>query len=249
MLACYTRPIRAVLLGAAILFVLIGPIKPAGAEDTDSYSLKDALDNNFVKALVCAVGASSGPALIMAIKSQVSSALRITMPSGTIFSNGNSAGQSMVAEGVIGEYKGDLDGDIAEKCAEAAEEQEKNQSQPLVDQWYEADSITLDPHQEDVYLLSAYCLEFEKANPEASDRLTAAGTADGEVAQLFDYLDGRSDDYSSTVVQLATWAVSGNVSGDHVAAKFEFSSQDKNEACDLLLAAGINASGKALCSQ
>jgi hypothetical protein len=243
------RPIRAALLGAAMLLALAGTIRPAAAEDT--YSLKDALDNNFVKALICATGASSGYVLIMAIKSQIGSALKITVPSGTMLENNDANAQSMVVHSVVGEYDSEVGDEIAEKCAEAAKEEEKNSnnSPDLSQHWLEADSITLDPHESGMYLLSAYCLEFDKDNPGTSDRLAAVGAASGELAQLYSFLSGKLDAYDVDTIQLATWAVSGNESADHIAGKYPYSADAKKNACQLLSDAGINAGEKALCSQ
>jgi hypothetical protein len=251
MLTHFSRSIGAPVLTALMLLLSAGAIRPAAAEDTNSYSLKHALDSKFVKALICATGASSGYVLILAIKSQIDSALQITVPSGTVLENNDANAQSMVVHGVVGEYDSDVGDEIAEKCAEAAEEEERNSNNgpDLSQHWLQADTITLDPHQSGMYLLSAYCLEFEKDNPGSSDRLIAVGAASGELARLYSYLDGKLDAYDVDTIQLATWAVSGDESADHIASKYGYSADAKKNACQLLSDAGINAGGKALCSQ
>lgn len=247
----HTTRIPAVSLTATLLLCLAGAPSPAGAQDTTrSSTLQDALDNQFVKAAICSIGASSGYAIIMAIKSQIGSALQVRVPSGTVLRSGSSTEQSMVVHGVAGEYDNDVGQDIAEECAKhAVEEERKTTNQSLSDHWLEADSIALDPYQVNVYLLSAYCLEFEKDNPSSSDRFTVTGQANDETARLFRFLDGKLDAYEPVVIQLATWAVNGNVSAAHIAEKFDFSVQDRSDACGLLNAAGIAAGRTALCAQ
>jgi hypothetical protein len=247
----HTTRIPAVSLTAALLLFLVGALSPASAQDTTrSSTLRDALDNQFVKAAICSIGLSSGYAIIMAIKSQIGSALRVRVPSGTVLKSGNSAEQSMVVHGVVGEYDNDVAQDISEECAKHAAEEERNtKDKGLSDHWLDADSITLDPYQAHLYLLSAYCLEFEKDNPSSSDRFTAIGQANDETTRLFRLLDGKLDAYEPVVIQLATWAVNGNVSAAHIAEKFDFSVQDRSKACGLLNAAGIAAGRKALCAQ
>jgi hypothetical protein len=66
---------------------------------------------------------------------------------------------------------------------------------------------------------------------------------------LFQYLDQNPTEFVPTVIQLATWAINGNVSASHIAEKFPFGADDKSNACLLMRKAGIDTDNKALCSE
>jgi hypothetical protein len=234
-------------LCAALLLIVTPVSSSAAQEDGRSFSLREALDNKLVEAAFCAIGASSGYAIIMAIKSRVGTALKLRLVSGTMLRSDNSGAQNMAVHRVEGEYDSDISQEIGKECAKHALEEEQRQDKGVSDHWLEVHSVELDPYQSQLYLLSAYCLDFEKDNPSSQDAFTVAETGNGEMTQLFRYLEQNPTTYDPVAVQLATWAVSGNVSASHIADKFPFSAQDRSDACRLLNEAGISPSGKALC--
>lgn len=242
---------RIVLLCVALAFATTCILRSPAAEENEHHvTLSDALDNKLVQATICGIGLSSGYAILMAIKSGVGYALQVNVGSGTILRSNDSDAQSMVVHRVEAEYDGDVSQDIAKECVKQAMEEEKRvtSDQGLSDHWLETNSLSLEPYQADLYLLSGYCLEFEKDNPSSSVGFSVAGRGNDETEALFRYLDQNPTEFEPVAIQLATWAVNGDVSGQHISEKFPFSPEDKDAACRLLRLSGIDADGKALCS-
>jgi hypothetical protein len=230
---------------AGMLFFANAASRPVHAQER-SVSIRDALDSRLVDAFFCGIGASSGLAILMAIKSRVGDRLRVGVPGGTVLRNNNAGAQNMIVHRVKGKLDRELTQDIARECVEAAGREEKSQA-PAAN-WLTANSITLGPYQSQLFFLSAYCLDFEKDNPGPGDGLTISGRADDETAQLFRFLERNPSSYGIAGIQLATWGIKGNLSATYIADKFSYTAEDRREACQLLSAAGINVNRKAFCS-
>jgi len=235
-----------VLVWTAVALLASSATKPVVAEET----LDDALKHALAEIVVCGVGASSGAALIMGIRSLTQGRLQINVRSGTVLRSNDTEAQSMIIHRVEGEYD-ELVHDLQEKCEEAArrEAERANRGEGLSDHWLETKTVDIEPYQSRLYLLSAYCLEFEKDNPSPNTNFTVIGQPNYETARVFDHLQRNPSSYSVAAIQLAIWATNGNHSDAEIGEKFSFDSDDRTSACRLLQAAGINAGQKALCTR
>jgi hypothetical protein len=204
--------------------------------------LKEALDRKFVAATICGVGASSGSAIVIAIKSLVEDRLNIKVDEALTARNGDGNYQDMVLEKVEGEYDSDKAQKIADKCVEAAERVEEQS------EWKKVSRISLAGYDARVYALSAYCLDFEKENPSSGNTFTLADDAHPETRAIFSYVRQHPNEFEVESIQLATWAVNGNFGTDDILPKFSFTETNRSEACRLLKYAGIDAAKKKLCA-
>jgi hypothetical protein len=222
---------------------------PAGAQGTET-TLPDAIRRGLVEVAVCGMGASTGTAIIMGIKSRAGQTVRVRVPSGTVLRSKNASAQDMIVHRVEGKHQ-DTFRDIFEKCLEVArhEEERSKNNQNLSPRWLQQDAIVLQPNESGLYLMSAYCLDFEKGNPSPSTSFNIAEQAGPEAAQLFAYVGRNPKEYNIVAIQLATWAVNGNLDGPTIAQTFSFASQDRSDACRLLDAAGIGSQRKRLCNR
>ncbi len=189
----------------------------------------------------------------MAIKSVVGEDLQIRVRSGTFLRSNDPNAQGMVLHQVEAEYDGlspQQIQDITKDCWDAAERLDKareDKDEQALSHWNPAPSISLPPYSIKVYGLSGYCLDFEKENPSTKTTFALAPARNDQTAQLFRYLGGHSDDFSEVAIQLANWAVNGNLSGSQIRHKFPFEEDDRQGACRLLNYSGVGASGKRLC--
>lgn len=216
-------------------------------EEKQKLSLKEALDNQFVKALFCGIGASSGTSIVMAIKSLVNRPLEITIDDAAALRNSDPGSQNMVVHRVEAEYDRETDQEIAKACAEAAHREEDRDS-GASEYWKPANLISLQPYRAQLYLLSAYCLDFEKENPGPETGFTVIAQVNSETKQLYASLRQNPTAFETAAIQLATWAVNGDFSPAEIEGKFEFEQTDRDEACRLLRLAGLNPESKRLCA-
>jgi hypothetical protein len=191
------------------------------------------------------MGASSGPALIMAIQSAVQDRLDISLDEASTVSNSAAGSQDMVLDKVAAEYDGEKVQEIAKACVEAAEREEKEKA--LSENWKQIDTISLGAYETRVYLISAYCLDFEKENPGSGNKFTLRNDGNAETKRVFQYLRHNPTEFKYVAIQLATWAVNGDFGGDEIYKKFEFDDTDRRDACLLLERAGVNPANKKLC--
>lgn len=242
------RKTFAVALGLAILMAASASTPTATAQSTEA-TLPDAVRRALVEVAVCGMGASTGAAIIMAIRSRAGYPLRVKVPSGTVLRSRNAGAQDMIVHRVEGKHR-ETARDIFEKCLEVArhEDERSKRNEGLSQNWLQQDSIVLQPNQSSLYLLSAYCLDFEKGNPSPSTSFNVADQSGSETTQLFRYLEQHPRAFNIVAIQLATWAANENRSAAKIATTFGFDAQDRIDACRLLNAAGINAQRKALCN-
>src|SRR5258708_5619422 len=145
-------------------------LSPSPTPTVRHVTLKEATDNKLARAVLCGMGASSGPALIMAIQSAVQDRLDISLDEASTVSNSAAGSQDMVLDKVAAEYDGEKVQEIAKACVEAAEREEKEKA--LSENWKQIDAISLGAYETRVYLISAYCLDFEKENPGSGNKFT-----------------------------------------------------------------------------
>jgi hypothetical protein len=194
------------------------------------------------------MGASSGAALIMAIQSAVQDRLDISLDEASTVSNSDAGSQDMVLDKVAAEYDGEKAQEIAKACVEAAEREEgRGNQQSLSENWKQIDAISLGAYETRVYLISAYCLDFEKENPGSGNKFTLRYNGNSETRRVFQYLRHNPNEFDTVAIQLATWSVNGDFGGDEIRKKFEFADTDRRDACLLLERAGVSPANKKLC--
>lgn len=197
---------------------------------------------------LCGIGMSSGYAIIMVVKSAVDRPLQLSLRPGTYLVSGDPAAQDMVLQRL--EARRDLDqaDDIAQACADAARDfEEQPNLEELPPQWTATTTLSLEPGATQAYLLSAYCLDFDKENPGSGTAFSFSRDLAPEIAALFDSLAAFPDSFSVTAIQLATWALNGDYQAAELEEKFEFYKEDQAEACRLLERAGLQPGERKLC--
>ncbi|MEO7648600.1 MAG: hypothetical protein ABIV11_10280 [Gemmatimonadaceae bacterium] len=221
-------------------------VSQAGTEPVDGEYLDEVLDNQFVQASLCGLGASSGLAVVMVIKSMLDRPLRVQIRDGTLLRNSGSA-QNMVLRRTEFEADAETAQEIGERCAEIAQSMEEQDRvpdwRPLVSNW-----MTLQPDVTHTFLLSAYCLDFEKDNPGSTSSFAVEPGASGETARLFTYLRTDSTNSGVAAIQLAVWALNGDLSAAQIRTEFAFSEADRINACGLLDAAQLSSESRRLCA-
>jgi hypothetical protein len=205
-------------------------------------SLKEAIDRKLVATAICGVGASSGRALIIVIKSLIEDRLNLKVDEALSVTNGDGDYQDMVLDKVEEQYDEEMAQEIAEQCVEAAEKVEDEKY------WKKTDNIALSGYETRVYSFSAYCLDFEKRNPESSNTFTGVGDADPEIKLIFRHVRQHPGEFKLTPIQLATWAIRGNFGVEDIQPKFGFTDTDRSDACRLLQSAGVHVATKRLCA-
>lgn len=222
-------------------------VPQTGTEPVDGEYLDQVLDNQFVQASLCGIGASSGLAVVMVAKSILDRPLRIQIRDGTLLRNNGGSAQNMVVQRTEFEADAETAHEIGERCAEIAqwmEEQDRLPDwPPLKGTW-----ITLQPDVTHTFLLSAYCLDFEKDNPGPTSSFTVEPSASEETVRLFAYLRTDPTSFGPAAIQLAVWALNGDLSGAQVGTKFKFSEADSIKACGLLDAAQLSPETRRLCA-
>lgn len=182
----------------------------------EATTVQQAIEAGYVDVEVFGVGASSGDSIVMTIGSRVEEALDLDLPEGSELRAGNRGAQDMVVRGV----KGELDS-------------------PAADSYRPADSISLDPGEVANYLLEAYCLDFHRANPQASDAFTVRGPASPRIVRVLGAADEAASPPSIPALQAAIWALTDDVGRAELRARFSVSSADLRTARALIGAAGL----------
>ena len=214
------------------------------------YSLSEAIDNKFANAMICGLGASSGEAVIMAISSALADPMEITLDEGATLRSSDSEAQDMVLDSVAKESSDETTKEIAKACTEAAEREERRlkNDQDISEGWKKINLISIPGFETRVYIVRAYCLDFEKGNPSAKTRFSLSNDANSETKMVFKYLRQNPAAFKASAIQLATWAINGDLDPDEIAEKFPFDESERVDACSLLKRAGVSSAGKKLCA-
>lgn len=172
--------------------------------------LEKALDLGALDGAFRGNGSSSGDSVVLRAKGALTAEICPKFEPGTVLANQNARGQDMVVSSLRGRPYG-------------------SRIVPEVELHFE-------PGIEAEYIFEAYCINFDKDNPGASDRLTPKGPAAEEVAKI---LATRSDNLEA--IQLAIWAITDNVSPHDANAKFGATAADIDAARKLVESAGLAA--------
>lgn len=189
------------------------PVLPDEPPVPRRYALHDAARLGLIEYQVTGNGYSSGPALQLQLRRTTAEPIELYVDPGTVFGTGSQGVQSMAARSILREI---AEG-IAEEIIEAA-----------VD---ESGVIELVDDATHTYLLEAYCLDFELANPSERDAF-AASSADARTAALFEAADEQRP--SVRAMQVAIWMDRDGATPEAISEVFRFTAEDLEAATRLL---------------
>ena len=154
-------------------------------------------------------GTSSGMSITLKAKSNLTLSICPTLRPGTKLRNGNAQGQDMVLRRPV----------------------------RWTDEGFVEVKLHFEANVELEHEIEAYCLNFDKANPEASDSMTI----DGQVLEgLRKALVAPGHDNAVVALQIATWAITDDVSTDDLRKKnYPHDEEYLVEARQILTQAGL----------
>lgn len=167
-------------------------------------------------------GASTGDSIILRITNLTTNPLVVGVTPGTVLRSASAGIQDMIAERVRGIPMGEG------RFRPAAE-------------------ISLAPKATAEYILLAYCLNFDRANPDPQSRFTVGRVDSPELQKLFAVLSQVSPQQRTIgSVQAAVWAITGDVTREQLQSRFPTTEADIANARRLLERAGIDPRTKRL---
>ena len=168
----------------------------------DVLDLGEALAQGLVEARIRGNGASSGDSVLVELTRKVSRPLELSIPVGAVLRSQDPAAQDMVVLGVRGVPTGG------------------GKFQPTSKM-----RLTSDAPQE--FLLEAYCLDFDKANPSDGTGFSVGGLASPEVQALLEALDSvPAAERTVGAIQTAIWVVTEDVCEWDLSARFPVAAAD-----------------------
>lgn len=198
--------------------VLTAPaaMDPTASPDTTRYSLQDAAAKGLVEYEVHGNGGSSGESLVVGVRRLVDFNVDVYIRPGTVFVPGGGNAQRMVAWGVVGVVV--------------------VQSEPV----RPVTSMYLHNMELRLYVLEAYCLDFERDNPSLDDILTpspvlAEGAVEGldvRAAQII--YEGKRRKLSIPGIQVALWHDRDRLRKEQIQEKFKASDKEVDDAFEML---------------
>jgi hypothetical protein len=183
----------------AVLLVLFLAYVALSQNPMERVPLPFAVANRQANVTIRGTGGSSGDAIKVDVGKGPQAGpgpLTISVPPGTVLNNGNGGGQNMAIAGVVGR-------EISEYSYTPASDIVVTESNPVT------------------YVLSAFCINFEKENPSTTDEFTV-GQTDPVLACIL----GGSKNFSVPTRQAAVWIYTDNVSYQHMSEKFPVSPQE-----------------------
>ena len=178
--------IHTFLIGAALLLGGAETIQQPGARPTPPppppiISLLDASSKGLVAFNISGTGGSSGDVIHVRVRRIVNRPLRLSLPEGTVLRSGNATVQNMIVSAIKGLLKSRTE-------------------------YFPRSVIELPTDEEQVYLVEAYCMDFEKENPGTGDTFEL-----GDVNQqaLTILRTVRKSSRSPEVIQAALWLTQG----------------------------------------
>lgn len=170
----------------------------------EAVPLGQAIRDRKIQATVTALGGSSGDAILLTVRRIVPEPLRLSLTPGIVFTSKTGKVQNMAGARIKGERTG-------------------------ATTYSPSDTIYLGDDADHLYIVEAYCMDFNKANPGAGDAF-AWGEVDARAAEILNL--GRAE--NTKVVQSALWFDREKI--DNAALKRRFPVNDQEiEAARALL--------------
>lgn len=183
----------------AVMLVLFVAYAALSQRQMEKIPLPIAVANRQAHVTIRGTGGSSGDSIKVDVGKGPQAGpgpLTISVPPGTVLNNGNGGGQNMAVAGVVGRA-------ISEYSYTPTSDIVVAESNPVT------------------YILSAFCINFEKENPSSTDEFTV-GQTDPVLACIL----GNSKNLSVPARQAAVWIYTDNVSYQHMSEKFPVSAQE-----------------------
>jgi hypothetical protein len=212
------------------------PMDSSAPSDTPRYALEDAAARGLIEYEVRGTGASSGEALMLTVRRLSDTSIDVYLVPGTVFVPGNSGAQSMVGWSVV-------------RGAVMRDDSKQLTPDDVVDvtSMYLPD---LDPH---IYVVEAYCLDFDLDNPQQADTFKPRLAERAEAAQIATAVpasaavapdiraaqiirEGKRDGFSFRAIQVALWADHNHKTQQEIEHKFpDATVEEMDQAFDKLL--------------
>jgi hypothetical protein len=157
----------------------------------DAIPLEQALSSGKVEAAITGIGGSTGDTILITVGRRTPDLLRLTLTPGTVFKSVSGAVQNMAGASIKGQRVGE------------------NSYRP------ETEIVLVDNYTHS-YVIEAYCLDFHKGNPGATDRFDIA-SVDGQAARLLAI--GKDKPASIGAIQAALWMLREGLSPAQVQAR------------------------------
>lgn len=184
------------------------PTPESPVTPSEPLSLADAAQQGFVEYTILGRDASSGDSLSIEIRRTRNDDVAVYVEPGTVFTTESQESQDMVAFGVSGAL-----------------------IEPGTDQLEPTDTIDLQDDLPHVYLLEAYCLNFELENPSPQDRFVPAAV-DLRLATLLK--EAKTTGLTMPATQAAVWMDHDHITKQEIQTKFDASDQELEDAWALL---------------
>lgn len=174
----------------------------------DGYGLVEAAEKGLIEYQVNGTNGSSGDALLLSIRRTSDQPITIYIDMGTVFGPSDSRYQRMVATRVRGIVL-----DTASKG------------------FLPVQIIQLDDLEPRLYVVEAYCMDFNLDNPSPAVAMTPLAI-DARSAVILSH--AQSSELSIPATQAALWIDRDHISKEKIQAKFTASDQDIEDAWQLL---------------
>lgn len=207
-----------------------------------SMTLPAAVNAGLVRTSVWGTGASSGDSIKLKVTKTPragTNSLGLSVPPGTRLASSDSSAQSMVIAGITGRM---IDGETYEPVSEiflsdsshrpTTRQPRRGAVVPVVLSRSNSGNTSSSAESSGVYILEAYCTEFEKDNPSDSTRFSF-GSVDRNLACILNKAD------SIQVKQAAIWIYTDGVTYAHLTQKFPISSSEWQEAKSVIAQCGL----------
>ncbi|HLK09680.1 MAG TPA: hypothetical protein VKV30_17140 [Candidatus Angelobacter sp.] len=207
-----------------------------------SMTLPGAVNAGLVRTSVWGTGASSGDSIKLKVTKTARAggdSLSLSVPPGTQLASSDSSAQSMVIAGIMGRM---IDENTYEPVSRIflsdsshrprIRQPRRSAVLPVVLTGSNRGNAAISAESSGVYILEAYCTEFEKDNPSDSTKFSF-GSVDRNLACILD----KSD--SIQVKQAAIWIYTDGVTYTHLTQKFPLSSSEWQEAKSIIARCGL----------
>lgn len=144
-------------------------------------TVDEAASRGLIELVLAGKGGSSGDVVTLTVKRTARRPMHLRLLAGTVLRSASTSVQNMIVAAVKGEL---MDGD----------------------RYRPAETIDLADDKPRTYLLEAYCLDFDRDNPGASDRFSV-GPVNESVLSLI--REAQKDAPSIAVTQAAVWLAAG----------------------------------------
>jgi hypothetical protein len=190
--------------------VIFGPpvMDRSAPEDTPRYSFSDAERKDLILAHVAGRGGSSGNSLIVTVQRRSTDEIDVYITPGTVFVPSGGNVQRMVAWSVAGLVN------------------------PETESLAPTTSMYLNTFESKIFLVEAYCLDFELENPAPQNAFRVDPVAYIRPAEIIQA--GKSENASIATIQTAIWIDEDHVTKQEIQEKFNASDQEVEDAFELL---------------